>query len=378
MTLLDSITVQLPLERKAKFNQLFVELQKNTISAEHFLSQAKYLLDERGYQMLENLKSQTPQGNDDQTSARPTPLAIPEQQQQPKRSLSISQLRQEDSPRSSSSGVFQMKRPKLDPRSTSKSSSNLNIATPPSIATPSQTLESKQSQGVPPPQSTPSIKQPTPATSSGGDNRIDYDAITDVMGYAGVDLKEEAEHFIMKDGGGDTLTTDSVDRSKSQDFMNARLLQQVVDKLAKPLTIAHVDPDVVAYLSLATQDRLRGLVEDMVKASKHRIKQRSPFQRPPPLHNSGYPLYKVLVKTHQKQTLMALEKLDGRPMTTTARPSSWTLTNKKGTYPVNDDDTNQDRQVTVVDAIFALEREGQGGKGSGQRTLLKMYNQWLE
>jgi hypothetical protein len=211
------------------------------------------------------------------------------------------------------------------------------------------------------------------------------------MGYAGVDLKEEAEHF-MKDGGDSTgmLSADGVDRSKTQNFMNGRLLQQVVDKLAKPLTIAHVDPDVVAYLSLATQDRLRGLVEDMVKASKHRIKRRSPFQRPPPA--TDYPLYKVLVKANPKQALMALEKLDRgqHPPPPPAQPKkqpSWTLTNKPPgystttkSYSVNDtnEEPGQDRLVTVVDAIFALEREGQGGKGSGQKTLLKMYNQWLE
>lgn len=243
----------------------------------------------------------------------------------------------------------------------------------------------------------------TSSGGGGGDNRIDYDAITDVMGYAGVDLKEEAEHF-MKDGGDSTgmLSADGIDRSKTQDFMNGRLLQQVVDKLAKPLTIAHVDPDVVAYLSLATQDRLRGLVEDMVKASKHRIKRRSPFQRPPQASpnpaatENGYPLYKVLVKANPKQALMALEKLDrgqqSPPSSPASQPkklkqTSWTLTNKPPgystttkSYSVNDtiEELEQDRLVTVVDAIFALEREGQGGKGSGQKTLLKMYNQWLE
>ncbi|KAI8059323.1 hypothetical protein BC940DRAFT_313874 [Gongronella butleri] len=36
-------------------------------------------------------------------------------------------------------------------------------------------------------------------------------------------------------------------------------------------------------------------------------------------------------------------------------------------------DTN-DRLVSVVDAIFALEREPTAAKGSGKRTLLKMYN----
>ncbi|CAO3591950.1 unnamed protein product [Absidia cylindrospora] len=291
--------------------------------------------------------------------------------------------------------------------SSSKQSSNSNIATPSSsfttIAPTAQSAATSSSSAT-----------TSGGGGGGGDNRIDYDAITDVMGYAGVDLKEEVEHF-MKDGG-DTvggIPVDGVDRSKSQDFMNGRLLQQVVTKLAKPLAINHVDPDVVAYLSLATQDRLRGLVADMVKASKHRVERRSPFQRPPPTAatssssstRNDYPLYKILVKADPKQALLALEQLDRSSSTTTTTttsstsshlqnskmPSSsslrnhgdkrWKLTSKTygpaiKTFSV--EDTNEDKHVTVMDAIFALEREGQGGKGSGQKTLLKMYNQWLQ
>lgn len=36
------------------------------------------------------------------------------------------------------------------------------------------------------------------------------------------------------------------------------------------------------------------------------------------------------------------------------------------------------RKITVRDAIFALERDTQSGRGAGQRTLLKTYNQWLK
>lgn len=64
----------------------------------------------------------------------------------------------------------------------------------------------------------------------GGGDRIDYDTLTDVMGYAGVDLKEEAEHF-MKDGDGSGgILPDGVDRSKVQDFMNTELLTKKILK----------------------------------------------------------------------------------------------------------------------------------------------------
>ncbi|KAI8093182.1 transcription initiation factor TFIID component TAF4 family-domain-containing protein [Halteromyces radiatus] len=492
MTLLDSITAQLPPERKGKFNQLFVQLQKNTITAEHFLSQAKYLLDERGYQMLENLKSQTPSTtatanhitNTSSSSSSSSSVDISQSStstsstttttaatsittaDQRKRHISSSQIRQEDSQRSMPGLITpQTKRTKVEhmtgiPKGGLKTSNtHMAIATPPPLPSSSSTTstttvatpEFKQpaaptTQGLQIPRSTtlskqststPNIATPTsvstssmtvpaptlPTTSTstvtsssssgatgGGDNRIDYDAITDVMGYAGVDLKEEVEHF-MKDGGDGTsgLSVDGVDRSKSQDFMNGQLLQQMVNKLARPLAIRHVDPDVVAYLSLATQDRLRGLMEDMVKASKHRIERRSPFQRPPPTikatdNTTEYPLYKILVKADPKQALLALEQLDRRQhsssspsssMTSTRvseqqdRKKAWILKSKpsgaisrtdinKNYFMEDTNEDDQDRKVTVVDAIFALEREGQGGKGSGQKTLLKMYNQWLQ
>ena len=57
------------------------------------------------------------------------------------------------------------------------------------------------------------------------------------MGYAGVDLKEEAEHF-MKDGDGSGgILPDGVDRSKVQDFMNTELLTKKILKYGKLLLV---------------------------------------------------------------------------------------------------------------------------------------------
>jgi hypothetical protein len=57
--------------------------------------------------------------------------------------------------------------------------------------------------------------------------------LTDVMGYAGVDLKEEAEHFT-KDGDAPSGSLpDGVDRSKVQDFMNSEMLKEKLLKIGK-------------------------------------------------------------------------------------------------------------------------------------------------
>lgn len=53
------------------------------------------------------------------------------------------------------------------------------------------------------------------------------------MGYAGVDLREETEHF-MKDGDGVSGSLpDGIDRSRSQDFMNIDMLRDKILKHGK-------------------------------------------------------------------------------------------------------------------------------------------------
>lgn len=53
------------------------------------------------------------------------------------------------------------------------------------------------------------------------------------MGYAGVDLKEETEHF-MKDGDGVSGSLpDGIDRSRAQDFMNVDMLRDKILKHGK-------------------------------------------------------------------------------------------------------------------------------------------------
>ncbi|KAF1801300.1 transcription initiation factor TFIID component TAF4 family-domain-containing protein [Mucor lusitanicus] len=224
----------------------------------------------------------------------------------------------------------------------------------------------------------------------GGGDRIDYDTLTDVMGYAGVDLKEEAEHF-MKDGDGSGgILPDGVDRSKVQDFMNTELLTKKILKYAKCVNIKKIDNDFVSYMALATQDRIRTVLESMVSASKHRTFD--PFQKPP-LSSDGHPLFKIQVKQNVKLQLEAIEhvsrqtELDLDPIDEEDDDDAHdsldsTINAKKGWYskkskkPLLIKD-KADRKVTVQDAIFVMERDVQGGRGTNQRTLLKAYNEWL-
>lgn len=257
---------------------------------------------------------------------------------------------------------------------------------------------------------------------------------------------------------------------------------------AKPLAITNIDSDFVSYLALATQDRLRTLLEQMVAASKHRIMSQSASE-PPPVDENGRPLYRIVVQQDVRKQLLAIERAereeerirkerlaeraergqgdgetgeDGRPkkkkkdkeagqasarggihddlrkggnssesalMRAIGVRKSWMLTGNQPGMPPSIPGAEADagagrgrgrpkakkpegaagkrggrgggrgdgfflppsslsrggrfgdpnaHRVTVRDAIFALEQDTETHRGSGQRTLLKTYNQWLK
>ncbi|KAG0173261.1 hypothetical protein DFQ28_011172 [Apophysomyces sp. BC1034] len=310
-TLLDNITSQLPPDRKERFIELFGELQKNAVSADEFMAQAKILLAQQQYKQLEDLKNKP---SAQQGTSRPqsvTPMMAHDQGDK-KRVLTSSQVRAEDAQRAMT-GMMWVKRTKTEHIPSNMSVAQSSLA--PIFKTPAMpggaSLQIPRSAALPNTSMRPSTSTPTtssgPSAGPGGD-RIDYDTLTDVMGYAGVDLKEEAEHFI-KDGetpGG--VLPDGVDRSKTQDFMNPGMLRDTVLKLAKPLTISKIDPDFLSYLALATQDRLSNLIGQMVTASKHRVMSQSFDQ--PPVDDNGHPLYKIVLQQDIKKQLLAIERVE--------------------------------------------------------------------
>ncbi|KAI8365859.1 transcription initiation factor TFIID component TAF4 family-domain-containing protein [Choanephora cucurbitarum] len=273
----------------------------------------------------------------------------------------------------------------------------LQVPTKTNLVTPSKTTSPSNDNTLPPPPlpntmptpNTPSAEPVNPTVtvtnnnnnSGGGDSRIDYDTLTDVMGYAGVDLKEEAEHFMREEENIANLLPDGVDRSKVQDFMNTDMLRTKVLSYAKHVNIKEIDSDFLSYLALATQDRVRTVLEAMVAASKHRTFD--PFRKPPT--ENGHPLFKIQLKQHVTSQLKAIERaerqieLDLDPVeeseeeSESEEPGWYSTRSKKPLQSI----TSSERKVTVQDAIFVMERDVQGGRGTNQRTLLKAYNEWL-
>ncbi|KAG0240029.1 transcription initiation factor TFIID component TAF4 family-domain-containing protein [Mortierella sp. GBAus27b] len=146
--------------------------------------------------------------------------------------------------------------------------------------------------------------------SATGAERVNFEDLTDVMGYVGVDLKEESDN-IMRDNDGysrSNTASDGQDRTRIQNFVNLGILKSRVERVAAKHRIQAIEPDVLAYLAMAAQERLRGLAEQMIQASKHR--GRSLATAPPPMYDEEHPMYKVVINQDVKRQLLAIERVE--------------------------------------------------------------------
>ncbi|KAF9304266.1 hypothetical protein BGZ74_001961 [Mortierella antarctica] len=147
------------------------------------------------------------------------------------------------------------------------------------------------------------------AAAAAANEKTNYDNITDVMGYVGVDLKEESDN-IMRDNDGYSKSgggADGQDRTRIQNFVNATLLKAKMERIATSHKLT-VDADVLTYVAMAAQERLRGLAEQMIHASKHRGQSQSTTV--PPLYDEDHAMYKVGVTQDVKKQLLAIERVE--------------------------------------------------------------------
>ncbi|KAJ1848737.1 hypothetical protein LPJ70_000875 [Coemansia sp. RSA 2708] len=165
-------------------------------------------------------------------------------------------------------------------------------------------------------------------SGSGGDAF----SIDDVIGYTGVDLREESE-MIMSGGirqdmprrlpsaysmayDGPRLSTAIIDgvefardRALPANFANAAVLEALVAKVCKGSHMRTVAADFVPYLSHALQERLRSFMELVSAAAYHRT--RTQTLPPPPLDpTTRLPLYKITPHLDVKKQLMVIERVD--------------------------------------------------------------------
>ncbi|KAJ1752681.1 hypothetical protein LPJ79_001067 [Coemansia sp. RSA 1821] len=158
----------------------------------------------------------------------------------------------------------------------------------------------------------------------------DMFSIDDVIGYTGVDLREESEmisgmHYdtsrrlpggygAMYDGPRhSTVKINGVevarDRAMRAKFANPAILEAIVAKVCRGLHMRAVTADVIPYLSYALQERLRSFMELVSAAAHHRA--RTQTLPPPPLDPvTRLPLYKITPHLDVKKQLIIIEHVD--------------------------------------------------------------------
>ncbi|CAG8659477.1 27353_t:CDS:2, partial [Racocetra persica] len=134
----------------------------------------------------------------------------------------------------------------------------------------------------------------------------------DVLISSGVDIKAEEinirrEHELLTARQSSTLVQ-YPDRSRSQNFLNQRSLAAKVQSIALQHKIVNVPPDALAYLALATQERIRELIETMIVAKNHRI--HSEHINLPLDSENSLPMYKEVVSLDVRSQLAAMEKVE--------------------------------------------------------------------
>ncbi|CAG8629761.1 21299_t:CDS:2, partial [Cetraspora pellucida] len=134
----------------------------------------------------------------------------------------------------------------------------------------------------------------------------------DVLISSGVDIKAEEinirrEHELLAARQASMLVQ-YPDRSRSQNFLNQRSLAAKVQSIALQHKIVNVHPEALAYLALATQERIQELIETMIVAKNHRI--HSEHINLPLTSENSLPMYKEVVSLDVRSQLAAIEKVE--------------------------------------------------------------------
>ncbi|EOQ99042.1 hypothetical protein E3P92_01798 [Wallemia ichthyophaga] len=137
----------------------------------------------------------------------------------------------------------------------------------------------------------------------------DVRSLIDAVGNAGVDIEAEHEAILQSN---DILQSryglpTRHNRSRTQDFLNNSILRDKIRAAAAPHQLQRVDEDCLQFLALATQARLRHLIELMIQANHHRSAS-SHVNAPTIIH--GDPLYSQSIRTDTDKQLQALEKIE--------------------------------------------------------------------
>ncbi|CAI2175790.1 2635_t:CDS:2 [Funneliformis geosporum] len=148
-----------------------------------------------------------------------------------------------------------------------------------------------------------------PGISRATDENANYD---DVLSFTGIDLKEETDNILRENELlGIRQSASAIQfpvRSRPQSFLDPNKLASVVTSIAMQQELG-VNPNVMTYLALATQERIRSLVEAMIAAKNHRIHSEH-VHYPGVTGVENQTKYKEIVSLDVKSQLLAIEKVE--------------------------------------------------------------------
>ncbi|KAI9298983.1 hypothetical protein K502DRAFT_139531 [Neoconidiobolus thromboides FSU 785] len=137
------------------------------------------------------------------------------------------------------------------------------------------------------------------------------------MGSTGVNVKEEA-NIIKKSALSATPYGDTRVDPKAQQhtatppllpFIDKDILAQKMNRIANQNGLNQIDRKVYDLISLAAEERVRSVIERMISASKHRVKNHQNFPQPE-VNPNGRPEYKIQVNLDSKRHITVLERID--------------------------------------------------------------------
>ncbi|KAF9540738.1 hypothetical protein EC957_003756 [Mortierella hygrophila] len=154
-------------------------------------------------------------------------------------------------------------------------------------------------------------------TVARGGGGFEFDML-DVMGYVEFDLMDEANDLfkftsrpVARRGSNDSGSEFEVRGiPTAQDFMKEGILAATVMRFVRKHELLTVDREVIAYLALATKQRLRTLIERMIQVSRHRRKSSSKTFGPPPMYDTEHAMFHLGIGQDVKKQLLAIERVD--------------------------------------------------------------------
>ena len=113
----------------------------------------------------------------------------------------------------------------------------------------------------------------TPTSSTRDLSRMDLESLQDVTTYADIDLKEESEHILKELPG---VAADQFDfaydliEGRRDAFLHLKRLKRKLQDISLGFGIDSVQEEMLDCLTLAAQEYLRAILEELILVSKHR------------------------------------------------------------------------------------------------------------